>query len=343
MPMPVRAKVFAVGTCALGGALALPALAPAANGGLTPQTPESTGAEAVRHAYWLILAMTGGIFILVTGSLLLFIIRFRSRGRPREVEGPQIRGNTRLELAWTGLPVLILAVIAAFVFYKLPSIDNPKAANAADRTDVTVKGYRFYWEFEYPNGAVGIDTLRLPVGRVVDLAITTDPREVQHSWWIPKLGEKRDAIPGRVNHMRVKIIRPGTFVGQCAEFCGVQHAAMLATLIAMPARDYDRWVAAEKQRQAAQGAGDIGSLEWQGVCAKCHGANAQGYIGPRLQGNPIINDEHALSQVIHYGRRLMPRVGPDWSDRQVKALQRYMKKHFGTQGGGLASGSQGGG
>jgi cytochrome c oxidase subunit II len=342
MPTLVRAKLSAVSTYAFGLALAAPGFAHADNGGFTPQTPESTGAEGIKHAFWLIVGLTGGIFVLVTGSLLLFIVRFRARGRPRELEGPQIRGNTRLEVGWTLLPVLIVTAIAAFVFYKLPVIDNPKPANAASRpVNVTIKGYRFYWQFLYPNGAIGIDTLRLPVGRVVDLAITTVPSEVIHSWWIPKLGEKRDAIPGRVNHLKLKIVRPGTFVGQCAEFCGLQHSAMLGKVIAMPASEYDRWVRSEKTAQAANGAGDIGRLEWQGVCAKCHGALAQGAIGPSLQGNPVINDRRALTTVVHYGRRLMPRVGPDWTSKQIGALQAYMKKHFGRQGGGAASGSQG--
>ena len=335
----MRAKLLAA-SYVIGVALAIPTPGLADNGGFTPQTPESTSAEGIVHSYWLILGFTGAIFLIVTGSLLLFIFRFRGGGRPRELEGPQIRGNTRLELAWTLLPVVILAVIASFIFYKLPTIDNPSSASAANRMNLTIKGYRFYWQFLYPNGAVGIDELRLPVGHVVDLAITTVPSEVVHSWWIPKLGPKRDAIPGRVNHLKIKILRPGKYVGQCAEFCGLQHAKMFGTVIAMPAQDFDRWMRAEKTTQAAKNGGDLGRLEWQGVCAKCHGPQAQGGVGPKLQGNAVINDRQGLATVIHYGRRQMPRVGPDWSDRQIVALQAYMKQHF-AAGGGSTSGSQG--
>lgn len=338
MPLPVRARTLAVLTCLLGIALTFPTLAAADNGGFTPKTPESPGAEAITDTFYLILALTAAIFLLVTSSLLLFIVRFRSRGRPRSTEGPQVRGNTRLELAWTGLPVLILAAIATFVFIKLPSIDNPSSASAAgSELRVTVKGYRFYWQFEYPNGAIGIDDLRLPVGRVVDLAVTTAPTEVQHSWWIPSLGGKIDAIPGRVNHMKLLVKKEGTYVGQCAEFCGIQHAAMLAKVEALPTSEFDGWVKKEGTAQRGK-ASDLGEITWHGACSKCHGPQAQGYIGPRLQGNPIVQDRQGLETVIRYGRGMMPRVGPDWDAKQIDALQTYMKQHFGQQGGASGGG-----
>jgi cytochrome c oxidase subunit II len=331
----VRTKLLAVSTYVLGVALALPALAVAGDGGFAPQTPASPDEQGVRDTYWLILGFTGAIFVLVAGSLLLFMIRFRSRGRPYEQEGPQIRGNTRLELAWTAAPVLILAAIAAFVFYKLPVIDNPSAAADASSSDVdiTVKGYRFYWLFSYPNGVLAVDTMHVPVGRVVNLTITTAPEEVQHSWWIPKLGGKRDAIPGRINHLQFRADKPGTYVGQCAEFCGIQHAAMLAKVIAMPAADYDQWLSQQGASQSAKNGGNLGEQEWHGACSKCHGPEGQGYIGPAIKGNPLLSDPQGLGNLIRNGQGEMPPVGVDWSDKQVNALVAYTSKNLGSGGG----------
>ena len=121
----------------------------------------------------MLLGVTGVIFVLVEGALVLFVVRFRNAGRPREAEGPQIRGHTRLELLWTAIPVLILAGIIAFVFYKLPGIkDVPAATAQGSKMTVNVEGRQFYWRYRYPNGAVSINELRLPVDTPVELVIT---------------------------------------------------------------------------------------------------------------------------------------------------------------------------
>jgi cytochrome c oxidase subunit 2 len=224
MPPPVRrfASALAVPTLL---ALVLAGTAAAGNGGIGPPAPASPGAANIRDVYWLILGITGGIFLLVEGSLILFMIKYRSRGRPREVEGPQVRGHTNLELAWTAGPVVILAVIAGFVFYKISAID---VSSAAATEQIRVEGHQFYWEFVYPDGTIAVDHLRLPYNRVVRLKIVAS--DVNHSWWIPALGGKLDAIPGKTNTMTFRPAKLGTFKGQCAEFCGLGHATMLITV-----------------------------------------------------------------------------------------------------------------
>ena len=117
---------------ALSAALVLAAAAAAGNGGFAPAPPASPNASRINDAYWLIFGFTAGVFVLVEGALVWFVIRYRRRGRPRDAEGPQIHGSTRLELIWTAGPVLLLAAIAAFVFYKLPGIkDVPPRAPAS--------------------------------------------------------------------------------------------------------------------------------------------------------------------------------------------------------------------
>ena len=325
MPPPVRrfAPVLVVATLL---ALVYAGLAAAGNGGLAPPSPASPNAADIRSVYWLILLVTGAIFVVVEGALFLFVIKYRSKGRPREAEGPQVRGHTNLELAWTAGPVVILAVIAGFVFYKISGIDNTNAQGATAAEQVRVEGHQFYWEFVYPNGAISIDTLRLPYNRDVRLQIVSD--DVNHSWWVPALNGKRDAIPGKVNYLSFLPDKLGTFTGQCAEFCGIQHAAMIAHVKVVPQAQYDAFVS---QRQSSLLA--LGKETFDGVCAKCHGLAGQGDIGPSIAQSPLHKDRAALAILLRNGVGQMPAVGKDWPARQFVALFAYLNRRFGQGAG----------
>lgn len=321
MPPPVRRRPLAAACLAFGLALAVTGAAAAANGGFTPPAPRSENAERINDAYYFVLAFTAGVFVLVEASLIAFVVRFRGRGRGREVEGPQLRGNTSLELAWTVAPVLILAAIAGFVFYKLPGIKDVPSAQAADRLEVRVEGRLFYWRFVYPNGAVTIDRLYAPAGRVVELEVTSPANDVIHSWWVPALGGKIDTIPGQTNRTWFRAAKEGVYKGRCAEFCGIQHSAMLAAVEVMSPEEFDRWLAEQSMDRQA-----LGKQEYEGVCAKCHGFEGEGGIGPPIAGNPLLSDPAGLEQLLREGRGAMPPVGTGWSDGQIEALVEYMER-----------------
>jgi cytochrome c oxidase subunit 2 len=304
----VLGVVVAIAVLATAGAAA------AANGGFTPPTPHSPNGARTNDAYYLVLGFTAAIFVLVEGLLVVFVWRYRSRGRARAVEGAQVHGHTRLELIWTVIPVVILVVIGGFVFYKLPGIKNAPAA--ANPLRITVEGHQFYWQFDYPNGAHSINDLHAPVGQVVDLnVISTD---VIHSWWIPELGGKIQAIPGRTNHFWFQANREGTYVGQCAELCGLYHAAMRARVIVTSGADYATYVASAANA-------DLGRAEFTGACATCHGMQGQGGYGPKLSDNPLLTQPTGLYAVVRNGFRRMPAVGNDWTDAQLAALEQYVK------------------
>jgi cytochrome c oxidase subunit II len=296
--------------------LATAGIAAAANGGFTPESAHSPNAERINTAYYLILGFTGAIFVLVEAALVVFIWKYRSRGRPRTDEGAQVHGNTRLELIWTVIPVVILAAIGIFVFYELPGISNVPKASAADRVNITVEGHQFYWQFDYPNGARSIADLHVPVGKVVYLTIVSP--DVNHSWWVPQLGGKTDAIPGKRNHTWFKADRAGTYIGQCAEFCGTFHEAMRARVIATTAPEYESYVSTQAQKE-------LGRSEFQGVCATCHGMQGQGAYGPNLSTNPLLIQASGLTSIVRNGFGTMPPVGEGWSDAQIKALVQYAK------------------
>lgn len=312
-----RKLLLALGLAVLA-VLASAGIAAAANGGFTPQHPHSPNAHRISQAYYLILGFTAAIFLVVEGLLVTFVWRYRSAGRARTVDGAQVHGHNRLEIIWTAVPVLIIAIIFGFVFYKLPGIANaPKASAASADLQIKVDAHQFYWQFTYPNGAISIDELHLPVGRVAQLTINSE--DVAHSWWIPQLGGKTDAIPGKTNHTWYKPAKTGTFFGQCAEFCGLFHERMLSRVVVTSEADYEAFVSV--------GAGKaLGKGEWQGVCAKCHGMQGQGDYGLPIASSPILTQPAGLEAIVRHGGRLrMPAVGDNWTPEQFRALEAYLK------------------
>jgi cytochrome c oxidase subunit 2 len=318
MPAPVRRLVWIV---VAAGALALASPAFAEDAGLTPVDPKSPNAEAINDTYWMLVGIGGVILLLVQGALLAFVVRYRRHRRPREVEGPQIHGNTSLEVLWTVVPVLIVAFIVGFVFYKLPEVSDfsePAIASPDDAAlEIDVAGRQFYWEFRYPDGSVTYDTLVAPVGRNVDVRVTAPGHDVIHSWWVPSLGGKIDAVPGQDNRTWFRAEEEGVYEGSCGEFCGIQHSAMQMTVRAVAPAGYED--------ELARHAGN-GEEQFAAACAKCHNLEGPQLIGPTLQGNPTLADVRALGELVRNGRGAMPAVGRGWSDEQVRTLVEYTRR-----------------
>ncbi len=248
---------------------ALLVAAPAASAGLImPESGGSPNANDISTLYKLILAMAIVIFLGVEGILIWSLFRFRAR---RGSVAAQIHGNTRLEIGWTVGAAVILVFLTVVTFIKLGSIKNPPASDIDARgnpvsgevlfaqTDrpapprdsasmnIRVDGQQYVWRFQYPGpkAVFAYEEMVVPVGMTVTLDITSD--DVAHSWWIPKLGGKFDAIPGYTNKTWFKALKPGVYRGQCAELCGRNHADMYAQVRAVPFPEYRRWY----DRQAA--------------------------------------------------------------------------------------------
>jgi cytochrome c oxidase subunit 2 len=318
MPFPVRRKLVVAALLVLAVALATAGVAAAANGGFTPQFAHSPNTHRTNTVYYVVLGFTSAIFVIVESGLILFMWKYRARGRTRTAEGQQVHGNTRLELLWTVVPVLILAVIAAIVFVQLPGITSAPAS-AASALKIRVEGHQFYWQFDYPNGARSINDLYVPVDQNVDLEVVS--ADDLHSWWIPQLAGKLQAVPGQTNHTWFRADKTGTFYGQCAELCGPFHEAMQARVISESQADYQSFV----DRRAAK---SLGRAEFQGVCATCHGMQGQGGYGPALASNSLLTQRSALAALIRNGRGLMPPVANSWTNEQIDALVEYAKTHI---------------
>src|SRR5437016_10352114 len=210
--------------------------------------PVSTPAFAIRDLSFLVLAIVTFIFIVVAGVTVYAIIRYRHRPGDDRRDPPQVYGSTQIELAWTVVPFLI--VIILFLTTTRYTFAIERHAAPPDAVDVTVVGNQWWWEIRYPRlGIVTANELHVPVSddaRPMPTFITLQSADVIHSFWVPQLAGKMDVIPTKTNRMWIDPRVPGTYVGQCAEYCGTQHAWMLLEVIVHPRDEFDRWVAAQQ-------------------------------------------------------------------------------------------------
>lgn len=245
-----RTRILALVAGAWSAALLAPS--PGWADALTPESGGSPNADEIDALYKLVLYVALAVFVAVEGTLVYSLVRYRA-GRGRVAA--QIRGNTRLEIGWTLAAALILVVVTAITFAKLGAISNPTPAAPAvpaagepaagpSALRIEVAGQQYLWSFRYPSGAVAYEQMVVPTGTTVLLDIVS--RDVAHSWWIPRLGGKADAIPGYTNHTWFRISRAGVFRGQCAELCGRNHADMTARVRAVSPAHFRAWLRAHE-------------------------------------------------------------------------------------------------
>ena len=250
--------------------------------------PESTPAHAIHELSMLVLAITGAIFAVVFGLMAYVVVRYRRRTDDDGGEPAQVYGSTQVELAWTVIPVLIVVVLALTGARTIDAIQNaPKPSGALH---VTAIGHQWWWEFRYPSlGIVTANELHVPVSSP-DSATPTFVRllsaDVAHSFWIPRLAGKTDLIPNRVNEMWIEPDRPGLYIGQCAEYCGTQHAKMLLRVYVHTREDFDRWVSEQRLPSAQVATAAEGRRVFETTsCISCHavgGTVGTGVFGPDL-------------------------------------------------------------
>jgi len=271
---------------------------------LNPAGPE---ARKIDDLFWLVFWIATVIFFLVEGALIYASIRFRRR-RNEEREVEQVHGNVRLEMLWTMIPVVILAAIAVPTVATI--FDLRRAPEPGDNAlIINVIGHQWWWEFEYPE--YGIETaneMHIPIDRTVYLNITS--ADVIHSFWVPQLNGKRDAVPSRLNHLTLIADDPGEYLGQCAEFCGLAHADMRHKVFAESEADFDAWVA-EQQQPAEIPTGGLAAAGWetfQVLCTACHNAEGTGIPVSReiaaMEGGEEFRFDAALApNLTHFGSR----------------------------------------
>jgi len=249
--------------------------------------PHSTPAESIYHLSLFVLGITALIFLVVFSLLLYVVVKFRERTADGGREPAQVYGSTQIELAWTVIPILIVVVLFLATARVIHAIqDAPKPSTAVE---VTVIGHQFWWEFRYPTlGVVTANELHIPVS---DPAHPTPTflkllsADTDHSFWVPQLAGKTDLIPNRVNEMWVDPHRTGIYLGQCAQYCGTQHAKMLLEVSVDGPEAFENWVLAQKQAVSDENESAGKRVFETTACVNCHavgGTPARGRFGPDL-------------------------------------------------------------
>ena len=235
-----------------------------------------------------VLAITLVIFLVVAGLLTYVLIRYRHRVTDSDHEPAQIYGSNQIELSWTVVPALIVLVLfltTARVIFSTEYASKPEGA-----LDVVVIGHQFWWEFRYPKlGIVTANELHIPVSdprRPTPTYLEMSSADTVHSFWVPQLAGKTDVIPNRVNVMWIDPQTPGLYLGQCAQYCGTQHAKMLLRVYAQSQSDFDMWVAQQVRLSTRDTSTEEGrSVFFHNACVNCHtiaGTTATGRFGPDL-------------------------------------------------------------
>jgi cytochrome c oxidase subunit 2 len=248
----------------------------------------ATPADSIRHLSFFVLSVTGLIFLVVFSLLSYVVVRFRSRVTDMEREPAQVYGSTQIELAWTIIPILIVVVLFLATARVIHAIqDAPKPAEAVE---VTAIGHQFWWEFRYPGlGVVTANELHIPVSdlsRPTPAFLKLLSADTDHSFWIPQLAGKTDLIPNRLNETWLDPRETGLFLGQCAQYCGTQHAKMLLRVYVDSTEDFKVWVRAQQQPANEDPKGAAGRRVFERTaCLNCHainGTNGTGRFGPDL-------------------------------------------------------------
>jgi cytochrome c oxidase subunit 2 len=250
--------------------------------------PASTPAKSIFGLSLFVLAVAGAIFLVVFILLLYSVVKFRRRKNDDGSEPPQVYGSNQVELAWTVIPVLI--VMALFMATARVIASVQKTVVPENAVEVLAIGHQFWWEYRYPAlGVVTANELHLPVSddnHPTPTFIKLFSADTDHSFWVPRLAGKTDLIPNHPNSMWIDPHQPGVYLGQCAQYCGTQHAKMLLRVYVQPRADFDRWIQEQRQQATVSDAASQGQRIFETTaCMNCHtvaGTAANGRFGPDL-------------------------------------------------------------
>jgi cytochrome c oxidase subunit 2 len=278
--------VFVLSSAAIAAAAAEAAAPP-----LSPTNifaPVSTPAKSIFGLSIFVLAVTAAIFVVVFTLLAYSVVKFRKRNHDDGREPPQVYGSNQVEVAWTVVPILI--VVALFMATARVIADIQKASPPPNAIEVIAIGHQFWWEYRYPGlKVVTANELHVPVSdpaHPTPTFIKLLSADTDHSFWVPRLAGKMDLIPNHPNSMWIDPHETGLYLGQCAQYCGTQHAKMLLRVYVEPQDDFDRWIQQQRQPASTSDSVSEGRRVFETTaCINCHsvaGTVAKGRFGPDL-------------------------------------------------------------
>jgi cytochrome c oxidase subunit 2 len=250
--------------------------------------PMSTPAQSIFDLSLFVLTVSAAIFVVVFALLTYAVMKFRKKPSDEGREPAQVYGSTQLELAWTVIPILIVVVLFLATARVIAGIQN--ASRPSNAIEVTVIGHQFWWEYRYPSlKVVTANELHIPVSdpaHPTPTFLTLLSADTDHSFWVPRLAGKTDLIPNHPNSMWMDPHEPGLYLGQCAQYCGTQHAKMLLRIYVQTREDFDRWIQEQsKPAQSSATASEGQKIFERTACVNCHavaGTAAKGLFGPDL-------------------------------------------------------------
>jgi cytochrome c oxidase subunit 2 len=240
--------------------------------------PKGSEASNIATTWWIIFGLACAVYLVVGGLIIFAALRGRRRGR-----SSRLRENTFIWIGGLVIPLVILLVVAGVTVNSTSALRAP----SPDALRIDVTGKLWWWNVRYVDtNVVTANVIHIPAGQEIDLRLTSD--NVIHSFWVPELAGKEDTIPGQTNHLRFTANEPGTFLGRCAEFCGLQHAHMDIIVVVETPGDFGRWLARRQATSSAPQSEEAtrGAVVFQReACAGCHtirGTTANGKVGPEL-------------------------------------------------------------
>jgi cytochrome c oxidase subunit 2 len=349
----------------LGVCLGIAAPLVRADYGFAFQKPVTPVAEKILDLHNLILLVCLAIFAIVFCFMFYAVVAHR---KSRGYKAAKFHDNLTLEVVWSAIPFLILVGMA------IPSTATLLEMDDTSRSEITVKitGFQWKWRYDYPDHDVSFFSslatpreqienkakkgrhyllevdhpLVLPVGKKVRFLVTAN--DVIHSWWVPALGVKKDAIPGFINETWARIDEPGTYRGQCAELCGKDHGFMPIVVQAVSPEEFEKWVSIQKDKAGAAVAAAAGTYTkdelmgqgkkvYAGACAACHGAKGEGAgTFPKMAGSKIVKGPLADHlKIVLRGKpgSAMPAFAAQLNDAELAAVVTYERNAFGNNEG----------
>jgi cytochrome c oxidase subunit 2 len=306
-------------------------------------SPVSTPASSIFQLSVFVLAVTAVIFAVVFGLLVYSLVRFRKRTNDDGREPPQIYGSNQVELAWTVIPILIVVTLFMATARVIAAIQKP--SRPANAIEVTAVGHQYWWEFRYPGyKVVTANELHVPLSdpeHPTPTFLTLTSADTDHSFWVPRLAGKTDLIPNRVNTMWIDPHETGVYLGQCAQYCGTQHAKMLLRVYVQTRDEFARWIQEQSQPADTSDAADAGRRIFETTaCINCHtvtGTMAHGRFGPDLThlmsrdtiaSGAVPNSPENLRRWIRNPAALKPGCrmpAMDLPDQEVSAITAYLE------------------
>lgn len=309
--------------------------------------PLSRPSEMIFDVALVVLWVTAAIFVVVTALLVYIVFKFRIRKEDDGSEPAQVYGSSHIELAWTVIPILIVIVLVMVTSRTIGEIQNKKIPE--DALTIRLVGHQWWWEIHYPElGVITANEIHVPVSdrdpaKARPTHIILESADVIHSFWVPQLAGKTDVVPNRINHTWIEPFETGVYFGNCAEYCGTQHANMLLRVVVHPPGEFEKWIAQQKAPNpapASQVETDGERLFFATACINCHTVGdsvATGVFGPDLTklmtrmtigaGVAPLNDKNLWDWVKDPQQIKVGCLMPDMQllDQEVDSIVAYLK------------------